>query len=74
VRTDNYGHLSKALFVESSPIISPTIFVVSAWYGMTTAGMYVYIYMYVYICLYSYIYVYRYSSNLHIYDKYNTHI
>jgi hypothetical protein len=38
VRTDNYGHLSKALFVESSPIISPTIFVVNAWYGMTSAG------------------------------------
>eukprot|EP00596_Hydrurales_sp_CCMP1899_P008561 CAMPEP_0119039548 /NCGR_PEP_ID=MMETSP1177-20130426/9102_1 /TAXON_ID=2985 /ORGANISM="Ochromonas sp, Strain CCMP1899" /LENGTH=658 /DNA_ID=CAMNT_0007003575 /DNA_START=256 /DNA_END=2232 /DNA_ORIENTATION=+ len=38
VRTDNYGHLSKALFVESSPIISPTIFVVNAWYGMTTTG------------------------------------
>jgi hypothetical protein len=31
VRTDDYGHLSKALFVESSSITSPTI-----PYGYTT--------------------------------------
>lgn len=38
IRTENYGHVSRGLFVESSPIISPTVFVVSAWYGMTSVG------------------------------------
>lgn len=38
IRTEAQGHLTKPLYLEAKPVISPIIFITSATYGMTPTG------------------------------------